>query len=315
MVVDLLVYGGVLLAEMVVRSLPLPAAMAVADAAGTLWHALDGRRRRRARENIAVAERGGLPVGDARALVRASLRSLIRVPVELFVFPRYFGRAHEVRRRVRFYGDWPQLRRDILSGRGGLIVGGHVGNWELPAWSLRFLPVRARAVVRPIENPYIDRRASRDRGGALGVIRKRGAVREILRTLRADDWVVLMGDQNAGRSGIFVPFFGLVASTYATPAVLAARAGVPVYMGACLRRRDGPLRFDFHVRRLPDPPAGADPAEAGRRLTAATMQVLETWVRMAPEQYNWVHRRWKSRPVGEAAAPHLPGYAEPPPAP
>lgn len=306
----LLEYAGVLLVEWLIRCLSPRAGMVLADGAGWLWFALDRRRRERALESIAVAVRGGLVVDDPVRLARASCQSLLRVPIEVVLFGRLFRSARDVMARCRFYGDWERLRGDLESGRGGLLVSGHTGNWEVVAWALRFLRVPCRAVVRPIENPYIDRMATGSRSDDGGVIRKEGAVGEILRTLKAGGWVAMMADQNAGRRGTFVPFFGLPASTYATPAVVAVRAGVPMYTGACLRRGDLPMGFDMHVRKLPEPEAHVPEPEAARALLEALMQALETFVIRSPEQYNWIHRRWKSRPPGEAAGPHLPHYAE-----
>ncbi|MFV1960040.1 MAG: lysophospholipid acyltransferase family protein, partial [Planctomycetota bacterium] len=141
-----------------------------------------------------------------------------------------------------------------------------------------------------------------------GVIQKRGAVREVLRTLEAKGWVAILADQNAGAGGTFVEFFGLLASTYATPAVLAARTGLPIYAAACIRRCRPPLTYEIHVHRLEPPPRGTGESEAAAHLLREFMASLETWIRRAPEQYNWVHRRWKHRPPGEDLGRDAPRY-------
>jgi KDO2-lipid IV(A) lauroyltransferase len=307
-VLGLLTVGGLFLADLVLRSLPLRAALGVADVAGAVWFALDGRRRRRARESLRVAGFGGSAAGE-RDLLRGTFRSLMRVPVEVFLFPRHFRRAEDVQRRCRLVGDWERLLEDMLRGRGGIVMGGHLGNWELAAWSLRFLPVLTRVVVRPLANPWIDRRATRGRGGEAGVIRKHGAVREMLRTLRRGDWLAILGDQDAGASGGFVPFFGLPASTHAAPFKVAARTGVPVYVGACVRRDRPPFTFDLLARRVPDPDPGLPEAARAEQLSREVGACLEAWIRGAPEQYNWIHRRWKTRPPGEVWSAAIPSYA------
>ncbi len=115
-----------------------------------------------------------------------------------------------------------------------------------------------------------------------------------------------LADQNAGRHGVFVPFFGLPASTYPFGAAVAVRYGLPVYFGAAVRRGRG-FRYDVVVKRYEVAPT-ADPEADARRLLEAFHAQMEAWIRSAPEQYLWMHRRWRSRPPGEPAGPHLPVY-------
>jgi KDO2-lipid IV(A) lauroyltransferase len=283
----------------------------LADGAGLLWYRLDARRRHRAAENLRVATRGGLAVAERDALVRAAFRQLMRVPLEAFVHGRYVPTARALLGRSRFVGDWARLDRENRAGHGGIILAGHLGSWEVAAAALRWLPTPARVVVRPIDHPAVDRWAARTRGGAARLIRKRGAVREMTRTLEGGGWVGVLADQNAGRHGRFLPFFGLEASTAPAPFVLAARHRVPVYVGAAIRRPAPPFTYEMRLARLEDPPPDLEERAAGDRLLAAYLAVLERWIADVPEQYNWLHRRWKSRPPGEPAGRPLPTYAEP----
>ena len=132
----------------------------------------------------------------------------------------------------------------------------------------------------------------------------------MLRTLRAGRWVAILADQNAGLRGTFVRFFGLEASTYAAPAALAVRTGLPLYAAACIRIPGPPMHFEMHLIKLPRPSADLKESEAAQAYLESFFACLERWVRRAPDQYNWIHRRWKSRPAGEEAGPHLPAYAE-----
>lgn len=315
LLLELVQYAAVLLVELLVRCLPPRAADNLAQGVGWLWFTLDRRRRERALESIGVARRGGLEVEDDRELALAACRSLFRVPLEMLLFRRYIRSSRQMIARCSFHGDWGRLQEDLASGTGGLFVSGHLGNWEAAAWGLKFLNVPCRVVVRPIENRFLDARATGSRGGSEGeggIIAKRGAVRTMLRTLKKGGWVAVMADQNAGRRGTFVPFFGLEASTYAAPAVLAVRADVPMYVAATLRRADRPLSFDMHIQRLDRPAVGVEgEIEVVRSLLAAFLRRLEVYVRLAPEQYNWIHRRWKSRPPEEQEGVVLPAYAEP----
>lgn len=308
LLIELLGYGAILLVELLIRCLPPRGAEMLADGAAALWYRLDGRRRMRAAEGIKVAMRGGLRVEDPTALSRRAFGSLIRVPIEVIRFRRYFRSSRELVARCSFVGDYRQLQDDLAKNTGGLFVSGHLGNWEVAGWAIRFLDVPCSVVARPIENRFIDRRITGTREGTGGVIRKKGAVRSMMTKLKSGGWVGVMADQNASEHGMFVPFFGLPASTFPAPAVLALRAGVPMYSAACLRGTD-PMTFTVHLERLPQPPPELDEDQSVRFLVEAYIRSLEGFVRIAPEQYNWIHRRWKSRPPDEEPGPHLPAYA------
>jgi KDO2-lipid IV(A) lauroyltransferase len=295
----------------VVRSLPPRAALALASAAGDVWHAVDGRRRGRVWENLRVAFGPPRDLEERRRFVRRVFRQMMRVPVEVLLFPRLLRGRRDLERRCRLLGDWDLVAEDRDRGRGGLIVTGHLGNWELGGRCVRLFPLPVRVVVRPIENPWLDASATRSRGGPGAVIRKEGALKETIRTLRGGGWVAIVADQNAGRRGVFLPFFGLEASTWATPAIVALKTGAPVYVGATVRRPGPELAFDVRIRRLEPTPAGLDENEAARLLLGRIVRTLEGWIREHPEQYNWLHRRWKSRPPGEPRSPDLPSYAAP----
>ena len=311
-VLQLLEYAAFLLVELLIRCLPAQAMVQISEGLGALWFRIDRRRRHRAGESVAVAVRGGLTVEDPAHLVRRTFPNLIRVPLEGVHFGRFFRTDLAMLRRCRFFGDWQAFRRDLHAGRGGVFTSGHHGNWEVLGFGLRYLKVPARVVVRPIENPWIDARATGTRSSDpdRAVIAKRGAVREMLRTLKQRRWVGVMADQNAGPRGTWVDFFGLPASSYAAPAVLAVRMHVPMYAAACIRLPGAPMRFEMHLLRLPDPPPELEEKEAALFLLRAFVERLEGWVQRAPEQYNWIHRRWKSRPPGEVPGPEHPAYAE-----
>jgi KDO2-lipid IV(A) lauroyltransferase len=179
------------------------------------------------------------------------------------------------------------------TGRGAILMSGHFGNFELMGATLtRFHPVDV--VVRPQSNPEVDRILLDLRAAAgLGAVRADRGVRHVYAALRAGRWVAMLADQDARRQGVFVPFFGRLASTPVGPARLAIALGVPILMGFCVRRPDG--RFDLEV----EPPLWGDRGlgdDAERDLTARHTARLEAWIRRVPEQWFWLHRRWKTAP-------------------
>jgi KDO2-lipid IV(A) lauroyltransferase len=272
-------------------AIPPRALLGLADAAGDLWWWASPGRRRIAHENLRIAFGARLDDRARARLGRTSCRALVRVFAELALARRLLGSPRTRARRLAFHGDWDLLAADARRG-GGLIVTAHLGNWEVGALGVRHRGVRLRAMARSVEHPVAEGWLERCRGGPRHVIPKRGGLAAVLRTLRQGEWVALLIDQNAGRHGMFLPFFGLEASTFPTPAALAARTGAPLYLGVCLRR-PGTACFDVHLERLPDP----GPQDV-RALTLALNRRLEAWIARRPEQYNWVHRRWKTRPPG-----------------
>jgi Kdo2-lipid IVA lauroyltransferase/acyltransferase len=304
--------AGILLVELCARSLPPAAVPAVAGGLGALWHLADPGRRGVVAENLRIAFGDRLAPRERARLERAAFSALLQVFLEVLMLPRLLRRPRDLERRVRLHGDWRALWADACAHRGGLLVTGHLGNWELGGRCLGLYGVPARAVMRSFGNPLVDRHVVALRGGPASVIPKRGAVSAVRSTLRGGGWVGLLADQNAGRSGVFTPFFGLPASTHPLPAVLALRLRVPLYVAACLRRAGAPFCFDVHVRRLDAGPVeGPVTDERVDALVARMTATIEEWVRGAPDQYNWLHRRWKSRPPGEAPGTHQPAYAVP----
>lgn len=190
------------------------------------------------------------------------------------------------------------VREAVDTGRGVVLVTGHFGNWEIGAASVAARGLPVDIVVQPQRNPLFDR-LIHDARVKLGVnvIAREKAPRLAIRALRAGRVVVFAADQDARSNGIFVPFFGRPASTHRGPALMAYRTD-SLLLGLLARRaEDG--RYDVRL----------DPVEASRhghpddvvqRLTAAFTAILEDRVRESPDQYFWLHRRWKTRPPTRA---------------
>jgi KDO2-lipid IV(A) lauroyltransferase len=175
--------------------------------------------------------------------------------------------------------------------RGGIIVTGHLGNWEVAGAFLAASGIPLAAVVKRQRNPRFDRYLTSSRRRLLmEPIYMEEAYRAIPAALDDGRGVALVADQDAGGRGIFVPFFGRPASTFRGPAKLALAEDVPLFFGAVVR--DGPeYRAILEVVPVPVLGPGAE-QEYTRRWVAR----LEHHVRRWPEQYFWFHRRWKSQP-------------------
>lgn len=212
--------------------------------------------------------------------------------------------ADEIRERTPITG-WEPLKQAIDRGRGVVMVTGHFGNWELAAASLAVRGIGIDGVVQRQRNPLVDRdiRQVRERLG-VRIIDRRHASKLAPAALHAGRVVGFVTDQDAGRHGVFVPFFGQPASTHRGAALFALRARAPLFVGVAVRRDDG--SYDCRTEEIVvDREGPVD--DVVLRLTAAFTARLEAEIRTAPEQYFWLHRRWKTRPPADLADP--PGSA------
>jgi KDO2-lipid IV(A) lauroyltransferase len=188
---------------------------------------------------------------------------------------------------------WDQFNDALSLGRGVLLVTGHYGNWEIAAATVASRGVPIAAIVRRQGNRMVDERLQQLRRN-LGVetIYQGEAPSRVPRILRANGVVGIVGDQNARRAGVLVPFFGRPASTHRGPALFALRLGAPVF--SCIARRlpgDNP-HYEVAGERVDVPTTGDLDADIFA-LTAELALRLERQVRIEPEQYFWFHNRWK----------------------
>ena len=262
------------------------------------YHAL-GSRRRITIQNIREAFGPELSEHEVHRIARASWCNLGRRTMEVLYFDRVGPQSVG---RVVHYEGLEHIRGAYEKGRGVLLFSGHFGQWELTALMQGFMGLHLLLLTRPLDNPWLERALARRRTRSGNrIVHKRNAVRTLLRELRAGGGVAIVIDQDAGSDGVFVPFFGRAASTTPTLARLAMRTGAAVVPTLSVPLPDGTYRviYDPEVR---VPSSGNTDADA-RRLTADCTATIERWVRRWPEQWLWMHRRWKTRPPHDAAEP------------
>jgi KDO2-lipid IV(A) lauroyltransferase len=176
---------------------------------------------------------------------------------------------------------------------------GHVGNWELAAASGAARGLEVNVVAKGMANRRFEADLLRNRQQlGMHVIKVGDARRGVLGALRQGGIVGILGDQDARRTGVFVPFFGKLASTARGPALFALRAEAPVYLVVALRVPGRRPTYEVSFSRIEFTPTGELDKDI-HDLTKRYMLELESVVRNAPEQYFWPHRRWKSRPPEE----------------
>jgi KDO2-lipid IV(A) lauroyltransferase len=305
---DRAVYAALRGAMALMGLCPPDASERLARATGRLYMRLDRRRARTVRENLRVAFADRFSEEERERLAVRVFEHAFLLAFEVIWRPRIFPTPRSYWRRCTVTGDTAAEVADVRAGRNAVVLCGHHGNWEFLGALARADGLPISAVARPIDNPHVNAWLTERRGGPEILIYKRGAVRAVLDALRRGRWVAILGDQNAGRGGVFLPFFGVPASTFPLGSSIAVREGVPVYFAVAVRRGRG-FRYEVRLRRYDGSAhAGASPRERVRRLMEAYTAQLEAWVREFPDQYFWLHRRWRTRPSGEAPGPHLPRY-------
>ena len=230
---------------------------------------------------------------------------LFRVVIEIAQIPRKV-RDDNVLAIVSYDSGRQACWQAFSSGRPVILMGGHFGNWEIANTMFGLFGLPMGVVARDLDNPYLHEWFKRFRQSTGHVmISKDGASSDTLPLLSKRGFVGLLGDQDAGPRGVFVDFFGKPASTFKSIALLALETRAVICVGGAIRlpdnwqRDDGVgqpwSRFQLCCEDVIDPLTidSHDPVgEITRRYTSA----LERLVRRAPEQYFWVHRRWKSQP-------------------
>ena len=191
------------------------------------------------------------------------------------------------------------FKNTVAEGRGALLVSGHFGNWEMMGARVAAEGQKVSFIVKEQTNARVDQIQNDIRHKAgIGTIRSGGAsIREMIKALRNKELIGLVGDQDAGPEGYFTEFLGRQASVFRGTAYFAWKLKVPIVTGFIFRQADGSHKV------MVDPPFAAEPdwdeETAVARLTEMHVQRLEAAIRKAPDQYFWLHRRWKTRPPGE----------------
>jgi KDO2-lipid IV(A) lauroyltransferase len=247
-------------------------------------------------ENLAIAFPERSPAGRA-AIGRGSFQHLGMMLIEIGLL-LVFDPARMLA-RVTIEGLSHLRGRD---GHGVLVLTAHFGNWELLGLAHALTGGPLTVVVRPLDSAQLNRVAERLRTRTgTELIAKRRALQPVLDALRRGRMVGILLDQNATRlDGVFVPFFDRLASTSRSLAVLALRTGTPIVPAFIHRERNG------HHRIIVEPPikvpAGVSPDGAVVELTAECSRRIEEAIRRRPEQWFWLHRRWRTRPLEERVA-------------
>jgi Kdo2-lipid IVA lauroyltransferase/acyltransferase len=303
---------------------------ALASSAGRAYATAPWNRRRLARAvgNLRVAY-PAWPDDQCHAYAIHSYEHLFRLSVEMALAPRLF--TEEGWLRHASVGRIAPGVRALIEGRPCVLITGHVGNWEIVGYTIALLGFPMHALYRPIDLVPLDRwiRQVRERRGLM-LLDKFGALKQLPEIMQSGGCVGFVADQNGGDRGVFVPFFDRLSSTYKSVGLLAMQFGATIVCG-CARRTDAPVSgpvaspaCEPALRAQLEGPAEHWTRDSGRDrpyrieladvfgpeawvnhpdplfyLSARFRLAIETMVRRSPEQYDWMHRVWRSRPKHE----------------
>ena len=289
-ILDYLGYLAVRIFVCVVQAMPVESCATVARGLATLCASVLKIRRRLVEENL----RGAFPqmsADERKRMAWEMWEHLFLLVVEVIHAPRKIH--HTNWRDYVSLIDADKIVRAFFDDRPTLVICGHYGNFELSGFVLGILGFPSFTIARTLDNPYLDRYLN-DFRGMTGqyILPKEGSAGAVEEVLKRGGILALLGDQNAGRKGCWVEFFGRPASSHKGIALFTLAGDVLTVF--CYSRRDGrPLSQVMGTLGVLDP--RTLPGEM-RSVTAVTQwytQLLETTIRQAPEQYWWVHRRWR----------------------
>ena len=292
--VRLFEFGAAAKLLLLLRWLPQRLALPTAELAGIACGSVVSKWRDVAESNLKRA----LPELDSAARRRVRLgvyRNLGRVALALAKLPAWSERT--ILQHVDFSG-LENFRAAEAKGSGVLLLTGHLGNWELGALAHGAVVGPISVMVRPIANPLVDRivEARRSAHGNR-VIAKRNSAREVLKALSAGGTVGILADQNAlPEDAVFVEFFGMPAAAHKGFAQLALRSGaavVPAFARWDPASRRHVVEYGPEIEIVRSGVAERDIEINTQRFQRA----LEEQVRANPDQWLWIHRRWKTQPA------------------
>ncbi|HZS08629.1 MAG TPA: lysophospholipid acyltransferase family protein [Blastocatellia bacterium] len=276
--------------------LPRPVAIKAGQAVGALARLLRPRLSRHADINLRLA----FPDLDERGrqhIQRRVFRNLGQLLGEVSQFPRL---NRENISSVVVYEGLENFLAARDEGRGVILLTGHIGAWELSVYAHSIYGHPMSFLKRNVDNPLVEGLADsyRTRYGNHG-IDKRGSVREVLKTLKSGGVVGILADLNAtSEEGVFVDFFGVPACTTAGVATLALRTGAAVLPGYVVWDEAAGIHR-LHFEKPVETISTGNQKEDVVANTARYAKVLEDIIRRHPDQWLWIHRRWKTRPEGK----------------
>jgi len=284
-------YGAVLIFGIIVRTLPLNWALFFGAFLGQIAFSVVRVRRRVTLSNLTLAFGKEKGMKELKRIGASTYRNLGRSFVEYSRFPSYT--REEIEKLVNFEG-LEHFDMALRRGKGAVLVTGHFGDWELMGAAIALKGFPLHFLVGEQHNKRVDNLMNRYREMmGIKIIPLGISIRKGLQALKENQFVAMLSDQDAGKDGIFVQFFGHPASTPQGPAAFALKTDALLGIGFIIREKNG------HHRVIIEKPIEVQLSGDGRRdiihYTQVYTSMLENYVKKYPDHYFWPHRRWKTK--------------------
>lgn len=292
LIIDWLIYVAVRVIVCVVQAIPIHSCAKMADFLAWLAYRKLRIRREITDENLSFAFPEKTDE-ERNEIAHKMWRHIILLLCELVHSPRKIHRNN-------WYKHIHTLNADreveyMLSNRPVIVVSGHFGSFEVGGQFNSLLGYPTFSVARTLDNPFLDRfiKQFREATGQR-ILPKKGSSPQVDQVLSSGGTLMILGDQSAGPKGCWIEFFGRLASCHKSVALFSLTQNAPMVFGYSMRVNDKPMQFEIGVVGVYDPER--DGKWDVERLSQWYSSMLETVIRKAPEQYWWLHRRWRDPP-------------------
>jgi len=291
-IIDVAAYFLVRVLICLVQTLSLRACESHSNRLGWFcWHVLRFRRTT-VEENLLIA----FPektAAERECIAIGMWQHLFLMTMEIAHAPRKVHRTNW--RHHTSVAQMTNVLAKLIDERPTVLISGHLGNFEIGGFLLALHGFETHTIARPLDNPYLDKFVNQFRSSSgQYMLPKQGSSHAIATLLDQGGTLVLLGDQYAGHRACWVDFFGRPASTHKAVAVFTLSGQAPT--AVCAALRTAPLQIEMHLADFVDPQDENFPWGTIPLMTNWYTQCLEELIRRAPEQYWWVHRRWKGQP-------------------
>jgi len=272
-----------------INLLPQPLAIKTGRKVGRLATFIIKKRIALAHNNLKLAYKDKLSLEERNRIINNLFQTLGEAAIESIIFKK-----NDIDKNISVDG-WEHLGNALKEGKGVILLGPHLGMWELASYFFGSTLNNASTVYKSLKNPMVDNYIikNREKIAHLDLIPSKNGLKLVIRKLRNGLMVVMIYDQNAGKNGLPAKFFGSTAYTYSAPAVFAQKTGCAI-VPAYIIREPG---FRKHRIIIDKPIPLIDTGDKEKDIMANTQQYndyLEEVVRKYPDQwFGWIHRRWR----------------------
>jgi len=269
--------------------LPYKTGIFLGSLIGELTYIIIPKRKKITLKNLTRCFRDKNPK-SLKKIARSAYRNIGRSLAEYILFPKL--NKDRISELVEIRGQ-EHLDYALKNKKGAVMVSGHFGSWELMGAAVRQRGYPVDFLVGEQHNLLVDNLMNRHREMmGIGIIKMGAATRGVIKALRQNRFIAMLSDQDAGRDGTVVSFFGYPASTPKGPAAFSLKTDSPMIMAFMIRENNGKQKVILH--RIETEEKTGDKEKDINRLTQAYTSLLEEYVRKYPDHWYWLHRRWKS---------------------